>query len=235
MAKRQSRLEQIASMTVTERIQLARTKAKTLFGRCIEIERIHANNRHLIYRDPFAGALANTFAGNAYESLRIANFGFELIRLTALWDAPSNDRVSIPEIASLIADAAVIQQLRVDFQGWYDGPGSILKGQWNQRRFDRRLRQALCLTSVIMHSGRLKSVRAHRDKFIAHNLTTPTAMTPKYGYERKLRLTTFMITQALLTVLDDSGLDLQGTKDMSRRHALEFWGGLTWALPARAR
>jgi hypothetical protein len=187
-------------MAAAERVELARSKVATLFERCIELERIH---RHLIYREPFQGALANTFASNAYASLRTANFGFELIRLCALWDPPRADRISLPEIAALIADSTVVRQLKADFDGWYDGDGDMLRGPWNNRRFNRRLRQALCLTGVVIRSDRLMSVRDHRDKFLAHNLTIPARHTPKYGYERKLRLTTFMIANALTTVLED--------------------------------
>ena len=230
MARRRNRFEEISEMTVAQRVELARGKAMVLFERCIELERIHANNRHLIYREPLQGTLAQTFAGNAFASLRVANFGFELIRLCALWDPPRADRISLPEIAALIADGAVIQQLKADFDGWYDGDGDMLRGPWNDRRFKRRLKQALCLTGVVIRSPRLMSVRAHRDKFLAHNLTISTQHTPKYGYERKLRLTTFMIANALTTVLEDRGTDYENTKDICRRHADELWDGLNWSM-----
>lgn len=219
-------------MSVGERIEVARAKAKVLFERGIELERLHANNRYLMYGEPFRGGLANTFAGNAYASLRLANFGFELIRLCALWDPPKADRVSIPEIAALIADGAVIKQLKSEFDDWYAADGDMLRGPWNDRRFVRRLRQALFLTSVVFRSERLKTVRDHRDKFLAHNLTLPVKKSPKFGYERKLRLSTFMTANALTTVLDDRGADYDNTKDICRRHADQFWRGLSWSTPA---
>jgi len=222
-------------MTTAARIAAARNKANKLFERCAEIERIHANNRRLIYSEPFGGALANTFAGNAYASLRDASFGFELIRLAALWDPPSADRISIPEVIALIFDEEVLVQLKREFDGWYNTNGDLLRGPHNDRRWMRALRVAFGLGGAIMGNDRLRSIRRHRNKFLAHNLTTPAGKSPKFGYERKLRLSTHRIANALTTLLEDRGLDYGGSRELCRRHASEFWDGLSWKLPERRK
>lgn len=230
---RKDRAAQIATMSVQERIDLARKKADTLFERCAELERIHANNRYLIYSELFGGALERTFAGNAYLSLRNANFGFELIRLAALWDRASADRICIPEVLALIDDPAVLAQLKREFDGWYQADGSFLSGPHNDRRWARAFRVSFGLAPAIMDSGRLTSIRRHRDKFLAHNLTTPVGKSPRYGYERKLRLSTHRIAVALTTLLEDRGVEYDGTRKLCRKHAAEFWDGLSWTLPER--
>jgi hypothetical protein len=212
---------------------MARAKGSELAERCIEIARLHANNRFLIYSDVFEGNLENTFAGNAFASLRFASFGFELIRLTALWDSPAKDRVSIPDIIALIDHPEVQERLKADFDEWYGQEGNLLRGDWNTRRFYRRWRHAVTLGKAIIASGRLRSLKAHRDKFLAHNLTTPTKGTPKFGYERKMLLTTYRVAAALTTALEDKALDYANSHDISRRHANEFWLGLKWTPPDR--
>ena len=226
--KLDARLKKIAAMSTAERITDARSKANELFERCRELERIHANNRYLIYGDPFGGALANTYAGNAYVSLRNANFGFELMRLAALWDGASADRISIPEVIALILDKDVLAQLKREFDGWYATHGGILRGVHNDRRWMRALRVAFGLGGAIMGNDRIRSIRRHRDKFLAHNLIPPAGKSPRFGYERKLRLSTHGVTNALTTLLEDRGLDYGHSRELCRRHASEFWDGLSW-------
>lgn len=218
-------------MTVADRVAMARTKANTLTDRCLELERAHANNRFLIYEGVFGDSLDRTFAGNAFAALRVASFGFELIRLTALWDKPSEDRVSIPEIVALIDDPAVRAYLRSDFDAFYVDPANwVLQGPENGRRFDRRWRLAINATHLVMASRRLSAVRQHRDKFLAHNLTIPTTHSARYGYERRLLRTSQRIALSLSTVLEDRGLDYEASRELNRRHAAEFWTGLRWTL-----
>lgn len=231
MAKKTSRADQIAAMSTAARIETARNKANQLFERCVEIERIHANNRYLMYSETFRGGLAHTFAGNAYASLRHANFGFELIRLAALWDSASADKVCVPEVIALISDGPVLDQLKQEFDGWYAGDGDFMRGPHNDRRWARSLCVAFGLSNALIGSERLKSIRRHRNKFLAHNLTTPTGSSPRFGYERKLRLSTHRIANALTTLLEDRGLDYDNSRDICRRHASEFWDGLSWELP----
>lgn len=232
--RRRSRAEVIAAMTVADRIAMARSKADALTDRCLELERAHANNRFLIYDGVFGNSLDRTFAGNAFAALRNASFGFELIRLTAIWDKPAEDRISIPEIVALIDDVAVRVQLRAEFDGFYsDDENWILRGQWNDRRFERRWRHAIEGTRKVIASTHLTSLRAHRDKFLAHNLTVPTTVSARYGYERRLLRTSQRIAKSLSTVLEDRGLDYEASQELNRRHASEFWTGLSWSLHPR--
>lgn len=85
-----------------------------------------------------------------------------------------------------------------------------------------------------MASGRLTSIRRHRDKFLAHNLTPPAGPSPRFGYERKLLRASQRIALGFMTVLEDSALDVEGARDLCRRHASEFWDGLSWELPPRS-
>jgi hypothetical protein len=233
MSRRLTRLEAIALMAPGDRVVMARAKASTLTDRCLELERIHANNRFLIYGSVFGDGLVQTYAGHAFSALRHASFGHELIRLTALWDKPALDRVSIPEIVALIDDPAVQAQLKADFEAPYQTRLQWLAGPENGRRFDRRLRHAVALTRRIETSERLKALKGHRDKYLAHNLTIVPGPNARYGYERKLLRSSQHVAYALNSVLEDQGLDFAESRLMNRRHAAEFWRGLTWQLPPR--
>jgi hypothetical protein len=229
--KRRDRLQEIALMSTEQRIKLARAKADTLTDRCLEVEGIHANNQFLTYSNLFGDRLQKTYAGNALAYLQAASFGFELVRLTALWDPPAADKVSIPEIVALIDEPAVVTLLWGDFQKAHGPAPSAETAAWNARRFTRALRHAFGLTRAIEQSPRHKSLRAHRDKFFAHNLTITTRPNPRYGYERKLLRASQRIGLALSSVLENRGLDYVGARSLNQRHAAEFWTGLSWSAP----
>jgi hypothetical protein len=235
MSHRATRLKTIGLMSPSDRVSMARSKANTLTDRCVELERIHANNRFLIYGSVFGHSLQQTFAGNAFSALRLASFGHELIRLTALWDKPALDRVSIPEIVALLDDPAVQAQLRADFDVPHQTELNWLAGLENGRRFEQRLRHALALTRRVEASERLKALKAHRDKYLAHNLTIAPGPNARYGYERKLLRTSQHIALALSSVLENRGLDYAESRILNRRHAAEFWQGLKWELPPEFR
>jgi hypothetical protein len=232
MARRPSRLDQIAKMTVDQRLSLSREKADKLVDQCIQIERIRANNRHLIFRDVFEGNLHHTFAGNAYESLRLTSFSFEVVRLMALWDKPAENVFSIPEVMALIADPAVIAQARSECIAEY-GSEYVPLRRSAERRFDRGLRHAQILASVLPTTHRFKSLKRHRNKFYAHNLNDAT-ISPKFGYERKLLWSSERIVNALRGVLSSAGLDFRETRALCERHADEFWHGVKWEKPESA-
>lgn len=229
MAKRPTRSEQIASMSANDRLELAREKANKLVDHCIELERIHANNRHLIFRDVFAGNLSHTFAGNAYESLRLTSFSFEVVRLMALWDKPAANVFSIPEVVALIDHPDVIGAARRDCVAQYSHPYESFASE-AALRFDLNVRRVRKLAEAIPKSHRFKTLKKHRNKFYAHNLDDP-AVAPKFGYERKLLWSSEKIVNALRGALSSAGLDFPATRELCRRHANEFWQGVSWARP----
>lgn len=229
-----NRAATLRDMSIAERIGMSRDKSNKLTDRCLELERIHANNRFLIYDSVFDDRLNQTFAGNAFNALCMASFGFELVRLTALWDPPAEDKVSIPEVVALVDDIDVRAQLKNEFDSHYDGEFlRIVSGPWNHVRFERRWRHMIQLTRCIVNSDRLKTLRSHRNKFLAHNLSIPTHSSPRFGQERKLLRSSQHIALALSTVLEDRGLNYDQSRQMNRRHASEFWKGLSWELPPR--
>ena len=229
MARRRPRVDQIAGMSVVERLNLARQKADRLVEHCIQIERIHANNRHLIFRDVFEGNLHHTFAGNAYEALRLTSFSFEVIRLMALWDPPAENVFSIPEVMALIDDPRVIKQARADHMAGYGASYAHMAGA-AERRFDRGLRHARVLSSTLPTTNRFKSLKRHRNKFYAHSLSDPT-ISPKFGYERKLLWSSERIVNGLRGALSSSGLDFHETRGLCAKHADEFWHRVEWSAP----
>lgn len=222
-------MDQIARMSVVERLTVARQKADKLVEHCIQIERIHANNRHLIFRDVFDGNLHHTFAGNAFEALRLTSFSFEVIRLMALWDRPAENVFSIPEVMALINDPRVIAQARADYIVGYGASHAHMAGA-AERRFDRGLRHARLLSSTLPATHRFKSLKRHRNKFYAHSLSDPP-ITPKFGYERKLLWSSERIVNGLRGVLSNSGLDFRETRALCAKHADEFWHGVEWSAP----
>ena len=229
MASR-DRKRQITVMTTSERLEMAERKAKELSSLILEWERVHANNRHLTYGTVFAGNLAHTFAGNAFALLRLSSFAYELTRLAALWDRPSEDRVSIPEVSALINDVDVKAALKQKCLSNYSDPDIGFLRSDAEKRFEYNYSMSIRLTDAVLRSRRLKTLRDHRDKWYAHNLE-PEVLRPKFGYERKMRLTSQRVANALTGVISDSGFDYADTVRICRKHADEFWQGLSWSPP----
>ena len=234
MTKRPTRAEQIARMPPADRLEIARIKAEALVSHCLEVERIHANNRHLIFRSIFDHDLNQTMAGNAYEALRITSFSFEVLRLMALWDKPADNVISIPEVMALIADEEVIDLARTAYMANYTAQDHM-RFPRAAGRFERALRNSRELSCITPNTHRFKSLKRHRNKFYAHNLSDPS-ITPKFGYERKLLGASEQIVSGLRTVLSSAGLNFRESRQACARHADEFWHGVQWhptsVLPA---
>lgn len=219
-------------MALNERVAVAREKAAILSDRCLEVERIQANNRHLIYRQKFRGPLYQSRASFAYEALRLNSFAFGIVRVTALWDVAKEDRICIPDVVKLIDHPDIVAELRKEFLSDYSGEFEHLLADGEvRRRFERGLRHAQQHTARIERSRRLKALKRHRDKFLAHNLTIES-IGPKFGYERKLLWASERIVNGLRSVLSRSSIDYADSRRMVAESASEFWEGLSWESKA---
>jgi response regulator RpfG family c-di-GMP phosphodiesterase len=227
--KSKTRSEVIASMSVDERIEIAVEKSKRLAELLHELERAHANNRYLTYTPNVLGdQIANSMASNAFASMRTASFGYELVRLSALWDKPAKDRTSVPEIVMLIDDPAVKAELKARIELHY--PDLHWLRQRAEARFDRDYKLATALPHQVIKSHRLISLRNWRDKWLAHNLDIQF-QGPRYGYERKMRKVSHKIADALTRVIEQTSFDYENTIQMCQRHADQLWSNIRWDQP----
>jgi hypothetical protein len=101
----------VAGMSVDDRIE----RAMVLSGRVLDhtqfVIHLHASNRELNYSDTVGRQVPRSFAAHTFNLLRDTQQRFELLRLTALWDDPSDNRESIPTIVELVRSDAVQDEL----------------------------------------------------------------------------------------------------------------------------
>jgi hypothetical protein len=231
MGRRKSREETVASMCASERIAMAEKKSEQLAELLVEIERAHANNQYLTYSPQVLGDQIGAYmASNAFASVRVAAFGYELVRLSALWDAPAVDRISIPEISLLISSREVKEELRQRINDHYPHSDMAWLRSEAVSRFERSYKTATSTVRKVTKAHRLTSLRNWRDKWFAHNLEIDV-IGPKYGYERKMRRVSHKLANALTGVLRQSSFDYDHTVQLCKKHADQLWRNIYWTPP----
>jgi hypothetical protein len=179
---------------------------------------------------------------------------FELVRLCALWDAPGADRVSIPTVVELVDKPQIIEALVEEVRGHWANIGSrnlnpssdpeliaieeaLIKehevrfGEHQATEAQAELSEAIANTREIICSPRLKALKNHRDKHLAHSLTTKKLETHEplppvtYAYTSELFDTSIPIVEKLHCWVTGKGFSIAETRKISGRCAKALWQG----------
>ena len=205
-------------------------KVKSLFGIATPLLQLHANNQWLIYSPYLSNQVAKSAdASSAFQAVRTATFGFELIRLMSLWDRSSPDRNSIPSIFDVMGRPDVMAIVRTRYVDGFTALGvspQLLADR--EQDYEAALARLHRLIPAVERSARLQSLRGHRDQFIAHNLIIPArGVAPKYGQETRLLNLTVRIIFDIGLVVTNSTMALDATRRMVKRHADALWSETT--------
>ncbi|WP_163266429.1 hypothetical protein [Chelativorans alearense] len=169
---------------------------------------MHEANVYAVYSGSLARQIPRSYAGHAFNQFQASMHLFEVIRLTALWDAPRVDRESIPTIIKLIDKAEIFDAVIDNTRAYYlndmlmadlnpvEDPLLIeAKQHWLQSyrgeraqmevgRTGERFRAAIDGCTAVVRSEQLGAIRSYRDRHIAHNLDLPDA---KLGEQAEVR------------------------------------------------
>lgn len=246
------------SLTPSERLVLAKVRADKLVHHLVPLFLMHESNAVVIYSQKLSEQVPRSYAAHAFNQFQHSMHLFELVRLCAMWDGPSDDRESIPTIIALFHKPELIDQLVADACALHANempPGIIGAGDtstWWKR--DRKafadvvaatIREKLCFAvnkaEEILATPQLKALMDFRHSYIAHNLDIPelsgdaegSVEKLKYGAEAEILDATVAVADALHRGLNRTAFDWQGARDMARRNAQALWDHCTFAIPDR--
>jgi hypothetical protein len=146
MGSREIFLKSVADLSVAVRIERAKECVNKLTEKAVEIVDLHANANLVSLSDRVSGRITNGKAYQAYSVVSHSLLSYEIIRLTAVWDSPGDNVVSIPTAIALIDDHCVTAELakRV-FENHSESSVSVLNPSGDpeiQRAIDKLIRDS---------------------------------------------------------------------------------------------
>jgi AbiU2 len=244
----------------SERIARAKTKMDKVLGHFINLAALHENNAIVVFSPTLASQISRSYAANAFNLFQHVMHDFELVRLCALWDRAGPDRVSIPTVVELIDHPRIIDGLADEERAHHASREShnlnpspdpelnaleeeairALQNQFAERqalRVRTELPEAIAAAKAILGSPRLKALRNHRDKHLAHSLSStrlekigPPPPPVKYGYAGELFEASIPIVEKLHCWVTGKGFEIAQSRKISRRCAEALWNGCTFTV-----
>ena len=112
--------------TITERIELAKTKMEKVLDHFLYVVELHANNSFVVHLSTLASRIPVSYAANAFNVFQRSMYQIAIVRLCAIWDRAGADRESIPTVVDLIDSADVIEMLAEETRSHHSGMSSHL-------------------------------------------------------------------------------------------------------------
>jgi hypothetical protein len=220
----------VRALSIEQRIEKARTIINHLVNHTQEVIALHESNRILVYSNRLSGQVGRSYAAHAFTTLQRSQHLYEIVRLLALWDKPSEHRESIPTALQLLNSADVQGVLIENAKALY--PTTDYFGTVMAERTRKRLNVSQLAGLRIAGSQHLAALRRLRDESLAHNLNIPKdpatpGRPPKYGDERWLLNRSWRMVDCLNSCVRQSSFYWTGAIENSREHAEAFWHGVT--------
>jgi hypothetical protein len=242
----------------SRRLVLAKARAGALVDHIVPLFLMHESNATVIYSQKLSKQIPLSRAAHAFNQFQRSMHLFELVRLCAIWDAPRDDRESIPTIIALFNEPRLIDQLVAEAHASYanemppDTVDAESGGKWwkdDRKAFAdlvaktirEKLSFAISKAQEVSITPQLKALRSFRDSYIAHNLDLPELSGEgrveklQYGDETFMLDATVSVADALHHGLNRTGFDWNGSRNMARRNAQALWDHCTFDIPTRQR
>lgn len=225
-----------AHLSPADRFKTAKQRTEELVNHMLALIALHESNQFVLKSDVLSKQIPRSFAANAFNSFRFSMAGFELIRLCAFWEPPDLADANIPNVIDLIDASQVRAAITTDITGkppQPNAPAAVYQqiSQEMARETNQRIDAVIARVRAVEASPRLTSVKNHRHKYLAHNLTMtrlemagPVAPM-KNGDVDWLFEETEAIIDELHHALNRAGFDWPGCHAMHRRHAELLWQG----------
>jgi hypothetical protein len=256
-----SRLEdfrkKIVAMPVAARIARASELTERVLDHTRLVLHLHASNQELNASDQIGRQVPRSYAAHTFNLLRDTQHRFELLRLTALWDAPSENRESIPTLLEYLRHPATLDEMErryaaewgqlantTEILGDDHTPDQLAQirallqqsetafGRQEAAKGRRQLTLAIRAADKLSQSSRLRALVTFRNLSLAHNLDAgASAVTPpnhtRYGDERFILERTIHVVSGLNIGIRGASFEWSEAKRIAQRYAKAFWGGVT--------
>jgi hypothetical protein len=240
-------------LTAKERVTLAKMKMAKVLDHLLYVVELHANNSFVVYSPTLAAQIPTSYAASAFNVFQQSLHQIEIVRLCAIWDSADAEKENIPTVIELINNQEVIEILTEETRShWVDTGGHInpssdpelvaeereilksLNLQSGEKRASiakTELMQTIEEVQAILSSPRLASVMNHRDKHLAHSLTTTRrekrapVQAMKYGDETALLETSIPIVERLYCWVNGTSFSIRDSQKIDQENAEALWKG----------
>lgn len=224
---------------------------KDLTSRIQEIFMLHASNEIIQYTDTLSKQIPPSRAAHAYNNFTHAMISYEFIKLCGLWDRPSDNSNSIPDIAALLDDQKVqeyiieenveyFQRLNERYEASLDPSIElipILEVSASAAISSSDIQNCLAQIREIKRSKGLERVTNHRDR-LSHSFEKTrreiqNSIDPaKYGDESWLLEKSIYLIQKLYSMVNGTSFDIEvELKGDLRKSAEDLWTNTKFAFP----
>lgn len=246
----------VSKLTLDDKIERARDLMDKILDHSQLLLRIHYSNYQLIYSDLTSKQVRRSYGAHTFNLLQATQYRFEIIRLCALWDNPSEHRESIPTLLMFLNDSVKDELQRQYAKQWertsifsassdqnfgeeesqsirdFIKESEIQFGLAEAQKSRRKLELAIKAAKALLKSKKLSALRDFRDTRLAHNLISSASTISvndraKYGDERYVLERTLQIVSCLNLGIRGSSFDWGRSKKLAERYAGAFWGGVS--------
>lgn len=244
------------SWSPDRRLREARQRTDRLVDECTNLIWTQANISKFVFRSALTEQVTHSRAAIAFRALQHDLVSHAIVRLCAIWDRPSQDKVSIPTILALMESSAVrglwigelihywkTQRIHmVDEEAW---PGAHAEVEAHLRErsvrdFVPRAANAFLTaenrTRRLMASDRLGAAKQRRNRHLAHNLTLKddsAVRMVRYEDLTGLLIPAVCVVGRLHSAINGSSMDFRGCFRQSRKAVAELWDNTIVKLPPR--
>ncbi len=214
------------------RIALAKEKTANIVNHLQHVIALHESNRFLVFSDIIGKQMKTSFGAHTFNLLRVSQLRYEILKLTALWDSPSENRESIPTIAALIDHDKIRSKLEQEMENYWSKEDDSRFGKQQSENVKRWLSNSVKISAKVTRHERFKAMIDFRDHHIAHNLDTnaqrraPDAKSKSGDEKRLMRISIRAVKMLYLGVCHTDFAADQST-EISKKNARLFWEGVT--------
>ncbi|MEM6711347.1 MAG: hypothetical protein AAF590_03605 [Pseudomonadota bacterium] len=243
-----------------ERYAKAQSKLQLLSDRVQEATSACAMVEQFAYSKDVVSRIPRSPHARGYSVLKSMLFQHGTLKVAALMDKPSIDRVSLPTVELLLNTPEVLKLVFTQVRSWREDGGEIMDNPetepetyayvkaWveEQGRVEadkdeagarKEMPKLLADAAELSTCDELKAVRHARDHYIAHNLTAPGADQPpepkmRYGHETTLLKRISPVVQGLLLFSTGHNSNLSREHASTAQHlAKKFWSNVEFKGP----
>jgi len=116
---------EMAKLSLSERIEAAKTKTAKVVDPLLYLIKLHENNALVLYSPLLSSQIPTSHAGHAFYAFQHGMHQIELVRLCALWDSVDLKKENVPTIIELIgpSNGDVVKALAEETASHWEGKG----------------------------------------------------------------------------------------------------------------
>src|SRR3954454_3373243 len=113
--RRSASREALKKMSVDDRVQLARAKARQMHKYVVNLMQTHSSNQIILFTDILSSQIGKSYAAHAFNDFQSIMYFGEIARTIALWDGLDLEKCSFPTIVEIVNEPLLLRSLYRDY------------------------------------------------------------------------------------------------------------------------